>query len=413
MKARTLRFVLMAGFLFSCNSYFVEEAKYGLLDQDYDYAIEMADEALIDNPTNSEAYLLKIIALSEKAGLAPVLDRKPIYDRMVATIDSARKKALLRESKDQIAKIDREHRLAWLREFNAGNKHMNANTREEWVSATNHFENAHHLSPDSVSTLIALSRLHRKFADYEKSKEYLQQAWSQDAERTAPFVLEYVEILQHLEQWKTGLDSLNSAPDSVQNDNSVLAARYNSYLALGMYNQADFIFPKVAEANPSDIKIRWAVANREGSALVDTLGAYLDVRHAKPLKDSLFTDFVRYRLPKRLKSIEFNYVEVTRKTNLAQAHIDAGTFYFNFAKQMNVFCQRVDCRLLSMEQVVPGYFQKSAASLEQSLGLLKENEEDRRQEEQKIWGMLYEAYTFQNQIQKAKQALRNLSAFRK
>src|SRR5690625_3147696 len=112
---------LIAGLFYGCGSSnpHVRDAKSGIEDQNYEAALQAAEESIQNFPQDPTGYYYKGVALGEIAGTKEPAERQEYYEEMNEAFEQAREVAQETENNPgEIERIDAFKNVLWRTEHN-------------------------------------------------------------------------------------------------------------------------------------------------------------------------------------------------------------------------------------------------------------------------------------------------------
>lgn len=159
---------LTAGIFYGCSSSnpYVSESKSALENQNFEAALQAAEESIKNQPNDPSGYYYKGVALGELADTKEPSERKEVYKRMNETFEKAREVAAQSENApSELDRIDPVKNALWRTEHNkaieyAADDSVKQVTENPLKLAISHLENATVIIPDSVLSWDVLSQVH-------------------------------------------------------------------------------------------------------------------------------------------------------------------------------------------------------------------------------------------------------------
>lgn len=347
----------------------VEGAKLYIRNEEYDAALENLNRALVANPDNVEAHVLKAEVLRLQAEDLPMPGpRRPLYEEMITSIDRV---AALDATNAEVG-ITRLN--AWAKEMNQGGALLRSGGDDASAAsgAVDAFNNAVLIQPDSSDSHFNLGLAYLVTGDTDAAVAPLRQSVSM-GEASAE-VYRYLGVaLLRTQQGAEAVTVLEEGAQRYPDDEALRAELLNAYAATDQPDRAVEAYERMVEADPDNALLRY----NYGSSLL------------------------------QLERYEEAIVQLTRAIELdpsnANAHYNLGAAYQNQGFTLN---QQLadedlsDADAVRVREERDALFEQALPHLVEARGLTEAAGEDATD----ICNALFQVYTPLGRIEEAEEA---------
>lgn len=269
-----LLITLVIGFMAGCGSSnpFADDAQSNIEEQNYQAALDAAEQAISEYPGDPLGYYYKAVALGNLADEQPAGQRQSYYDRMNETFQKAREVASQLESEDdvpdELSRIDVVKDAIWRTEHNQGiayatDDSLMGTVEDPYERASQHLRNATYVWPDSMLSYDVLSQIYALQADFEQAAEIKGKVlnsgnWEADTSDYA----QYGSYLMRSGQTEKAVEVLEKAqnmyPDGVQ----IRQLLADLYMRTGRQDQAIGMVRDLVEEDPDNPRYRLALGTQ-------------------------------------------------------------------------------------------------------------------------------------------------------
>lgn len=300
--------VLLAAILASCASDpNIESAKLNLRNADYQGVIDAANQALVENPENADAFFYIGAAHLEMADEKPVSERREDLEK--ARENMVRADELYREQ--EISSNEAESAITllvarWRDEYSQGIGGIDfeiENPPEVLQTAIHHVYNAKAVMPDSTMNLDALSELYFMMDDVDNAVAYMEKAVDQSTEPDLTRYQRLAFFYQVKEDEQASLDLLERAYELFPEEIFFIQEQANIYFRMGENERAMEVLEQLIERDPENAQYRLVF----GSQIYQE---YLNMTdEVAELYDRLFDQHSEFREEARQSRPDMNKIE--------------------------------------------------------------------------------------------------------
>jgi tetratricopeptide (TPR) repeat protein len=253
--------LLLVGFIAGCGGDpNIESAKLNIRNKDFNKAIESAQNALIANPQNAEAYYYIGLAYSEKALLENVYDREEFIassrENLLKAKELYNEQNLNTSEKRNIpVLID----FMWRVEYNEAIELVNfegENDPETLGVAIKHMENAATANPDSAMTYDVLAELHFRNNDLPNAISSVQKSIDVALEDDLSRYYRLAYFYQQANEPNKIIEIMTQAYNLWPDDIEVVQELAYAYMRVGRTEEATDIVNDLINRQPDNAEYR-------------------------------------------------------------------------------------------------------------------------------------------------------------
>jgi len=252
---------LILGILFSgCSSSspFVDGIQEHLKQQNYQAALQSAEQAIQDYPDDPLAYYFKGVVLGEIAqSQDDPLQRKEYYEQMNDAFAEAQEVAERTENvPDQLQNLPTVRNTLWSNEHNQAirlvtDDSLNKAVNQPVKKAIGHLQNATIIQPDSALSWSVLSSVHYMDNDVKNAIKTLEMAHSRTDSIPAESYMRLADYYRVDKQPEKSLEILKKAQEKYSASIPILEKMADSYMAAGEQEKAFELLMELIEKNPN------------------------------------------------------------------------------------------------------------------------------------------------------------------
>ena len=253
---------LILGILFagcSSSSPFVDSIQEQLKQQNYQAALQSAEQAIQDYPDDPLAYYYKGVVLGDLAQSEDdPMQRKDYYEQMNNAFDQAQEVAERTENvPDQLQNLPTVRNTLWSNEHNRAIKLVTDDSLKSVVDqpvkkAIGHLQNATIIQPDSSLSWSVLSQVHFMDNDVKNAINTLEMAHSKTDSIPADSYLRLADYYRIDDQPEKSLKILEDAQEVYSTSVPILEKMADAYMAAGEQDKAFELLMELIEKNPGN-----------------------------------------------------------------------------------------------------------------------------------------------------------------
>lgn len=234
----------------------VEGAKLDLRNKDYDRALENVNKALEANPQNAEALKLKgdiFMAQAFEPGVS-MEEHSQLLEQMTEAYSAA-----VEANPEMEGDISQARRAAYIKESQEGAEDLEAGQQDasRYAMAAAHFANTAMIEPDSVNAYMRQANALLRTEDQVAAIQPFEMV----VEKSDPAPMEVYLYLSDLyrmdERPDAALTLLEDATEVYPENDELMAALLNAYIATGQTEEALTRFEAAIAENPDNAVYRY------------------------------------------------------------------------------------------------------------------------------------------------------------
>lgn len=264
----------------------IETAKLNIKNGEFDKALEATQQAIDQNDGFSpEGYYYKADVLSRMAQRErDVAKRAPLYEEMVAAYDSAivqYKRQDVNSGFDII--IETRVINTWADEYNAGitvAQRFDSVSTEQQQKGVDYLKNAFIILPDSISSLEVLAEIEYQRNNLPAAIEALEKAIELNPAPIANRYFRLALFYKESDNFDGVVNTLKTANKRYPDDIEIVQTLANTYLEVGMTDEALVVVRELINRDPSNAQYRLVYGTQIYSyaeQLTDSLDRNFDV----------------------------------------------------------------------------------------------------------------------------------------
>lgn len=269
-----LLIILLIGFMAGCGSSnpFADDAQSSIEEQNYQAALDAAEQAISEYPADPLGYYYKAVALGNLADEQPAGQRQSYYERMNETFQKAREVASQLEdpsdAPDELSRIDVVKDAIWRTEHNQGiayatDDSLMGTVENPYERAAEHLRNATYVWPDSMLSYDVLSQIYALQANFEqaaevKGKVLNSESWEPDTSDYA----QYGNYLMRAGQTEKAVEVLEKAQERYPDGVQIRQLLADLYMRTGRQEQAISMVRDLVEQDPDNPRYRLALGTQ-------------------------------------------------------------------------------------------------------------------------------------------------------
>ena len=251
---------LIAGLFYGCGSSnpHVRDAKSGIEDQNYEAALQAAEESIQNYPQDPTGYYYKGVALGEIAGTKEPAERQKYYEEMNEAFEQAREVAQETEkTPGEIERIDAFKNVLWRTEHNksieyAANDSVKQVTENPLKLAISHLQNATTVIPDSVLSWDVLSQVYYMDNNVEAAAKTMEIAIQKKDSLTAEDYLRLSGYYRLNEQPEEAVGVLEKAREKFPQNEQIVQNLADAYTSTGETEKSIAVVEELIKQDPEN-----------------------------------------------------------------------------------------------------------------------------------------------------------------
>lgn len=398
---RTASLVLAFGFFFfaSCTTSLstLEKAQSSFDDGDYEKALSRTDQAIEENPEQTDLLLLRAETLQELAkNREQPEERTVFYREMVETLSRMGPDAIEEDLHQKNALIGNN----WKAEHQAGIRLFQS---EESVSSakndeiSSHLNNAIIIAPDSIDSYRIKASHHYNQGELNRAIETLELANRTIADLPLDMREKHAFLLLEEGRLEAAIELYSTLADSHPDNERIKHGLANAYILDGQHSESIQLLRELIERSPDDVSYRQAIATElffQVQLLIEQM------RDTRP--DALTPDSAT-ELEQYLNEAEMHYQFVMEQHSVAaEVTYLTGAFYKNTASQLFQLAEHLDSPLEDqVEEMALVLLNRSVPIWQQLAETNPENSD--------VWRSIYQIYTRLGMTEEAEEAQSNVN----
>lgn len=254
---------LLVGLFLGCASTnpYADEAQSNIQNNNFEAALEAAEEAITNHPDDALGYYYKAVALGEiGAEQEDPSARADYYERMNDTFEEAREVASKMESApSEIENIPAIKGIIWRNEHNravelATDDSLKKTVEDPLGDAVNHLENATTVAPDSSLSWDVLSQVSAMNNDFSKAAQAKEKYFSMipDTSITEQDHLQLAGFYYSEDNLDKVLEVLEKASDQYPESEEITSNLADTYMNTGHPEKSIATVEELVKQNPEN-----------------------------------------------------------------------------------------------------------------------------------------------------------------
>lgn len=251
---------LIVGLFYGCGGAnpFVKEAQSNIEDQNFEAALQAAEESIKNHPQDPTGYYYKGVALGELADTKDPAERQKYYEEMNEAFEEARNVARETDnSPGEIERIDAVKNTLWRNEHNksieyAANDSVKQVTENPLKLAISHLQNATTIIPDSVLSWDVLSQVYYMDNDVASAAEAMEVVIQKKDSLTADDYLRLSGYYRLNEQPEEAVNVLEKASEKFPKNVQIVQNLADAYTNTGQTEQSIAVVERLIAQDPEN-----------------------------------------------------------------------------------------------------------------------------------------------------------------